>query len=341
MRAYSRIFALSLLFLSFLGCKKEKDEKAGPPPPQMLQADGYIVKEEPFNSELIATANLLANEQIEIKAPISGQVLAIQFKEGQFINKNSPIIRIDDRIWKAQLVGLNAELLAATSDLTRKKSLLQIEGSTQAEIEMAQSTVDKLKSNIQQLEINIDLANISAPFSGVLGMRDFSTGAFLNTGDVITTLTETNQLKVDFMVAQEYLSSVAIGKSIDVVIGKDTLSAKIYAINPQISTSSRTINVRALLPASSKKSIMPGTYAEVLIATNKIEDALLIPTQAIVPQINKQTVFKVKNGKAERVDVIMGNRTDEKVHILEGIASGDTIITSGLLMVKTGHGHSV
>jgi membrane fusion protein (multidrug efflux system) len=327
---------LPLLILGVVACKKAENDAKGSSPQKPLEVNGYIVQAESFSSQVIATANLLANEQIEIKAPFSGQVLDLNFKEGQFVNKNSPILRLDDRIWRAQLIGLNAELLAATSDLARKKSLLQIEGSTLAEIEIAQSTVDKLKSSIQQLEINIDLANVAAPFSGTLGMRDFSTGAFLNSGDVITTLTETNQLKVDFMIASDYKNSIDIGKIIDVVIEKDTLKAKIYAINPQISTSSRTINVRAYLNQSGKKSIMPGMYAEVIIPTNQIDDALLVPTQAIVPEINNQTVFKVKNGAAERVNVIMGNRTTDKVHILEGVSAGDTIITTGLLIVKTG-----
>lgn len=336
MKSIQTITLIAALLIVATSCSNKSDAKTGPAAKKSLQADGFIVKSMPFNSELIVTANVLANEQVEIKAPISGQVLNISFNEGGYIRQNSPIVQLDDRIWKAQLVGLNAELDAANSDYNRKKELLEFEGSTQEEVETSFSRIESLKSQIKELEINIDLANVEAPFSGRLGMRDFSKGAFLSTGDVITTLTETNQFKIDFMVSQEYLKSVSIGKEINVLIEGDTLKATVYAINPQINSSSRTVNVRARLKPGSNNTIMPGTFAEVLLSTNYIEDALLIPSQTIVPEIEKQTVYVYENGKAIRKEITMGNRTSDKVHILSGISEGDTLITTGLLLVKSG-----
>lgn len=336
MKSIQTITLIAALLIVATSCSNKSDAKTGPAAKKSLQADGFIVKSMPFNSELIVTANVLANEQVEIKAPISGQVLNISFNEGGYIRQNSPIVQLDDRIWKAQLVGLNAELDAANSDYNRKKELLEFEGSTQEEVETSFSRIESLKSQIKELEINIDLANVEAPFSGRLGMRDFSKGAFLSTGDVITTLTETNQFKIDFMVSQEYLKSVSIGKEINVLIEGDTLKATVYAINPQINSSSRTVNVRARLKPGSNNTIMPGTFAEVLLSTNYIEDALLIPSQTIVPEIEKQTVYVYENGKAIRKEITMGNRTSDKVHIISGISEGDTLITTGLLLVKSG-----
>ncbi|HRP60498.1 MAG TPA: efflux RND transporter periplasmic adaptor subunit, partial [Vicingus sp.] len=219
--------------------------------------------------------------------------------------------------------------------------LLAVEGSSQEEIDNSFSALQLLKSKVEQLQVNIDLANVSAPFSGMLGMRNFSQGAFLQQGVTITTLTETNQLKVDFTLAQQHSNSIEIGKTILVLIEKDTLEAVIYAINPVINTNSRTINVRATLSQPKQKTIIPGTYAEVLVTTNDVEDALLIPTQAVVPSINEQTVYVAKNGKAVKKVVLVGNRTKDRIHVLEGISAGDTVITTGLLQVKDGMGVSV
>ncbi|MEZ5002760.1 MAG: efflux RND transporter periplasmic adaptor subunit [Chitinophagales bacterium] len=329
------ILLFSLTVLASCGGSDASEQQAMPPK-RTLAVEGYKIVAEPFNNEIILTATLLANESVELKSPISGQVLDIHFKEGQKIYKGQSIVHIDDRNWNAQLLGLNAQLDAANSDLERKKKLLEIEGSTQEEIETAFSLVESLKSNIKQLEINIDLANVTAPFSGQLGMRDFSKGAYLREGDIITTLTEVSQLKVDFEVPQEHHASVEIGKIVKVLIDKDTLNAKIYAINPMISESSRTINARALLQQPSKKLIMPGTFAEVLLATNYVNNALMVPTQAIVPEIDEQTVYQLKNGKAVRKTIEIGNRTAEKVNVLSGIQEGDTLITTGLLLVKDG-----
>src|SRR5690606_21777972 len=128
------------------------------------------------------------------------------------------LIRIDDRQWKAELIGVEASLASAEKDYLRKKELLSIEGSSQEEIDQAFSTVENLKSQREQLKLNIDLANVSAPFSGQLGMRNFSNGAFLKQGDMITTLTEVKQLKVAFSLAQAYATSLDAGKKVAILI---------------------------------------------------------------------------------------------------------------------------
>lgn len=301
-----------------------------------LQVDTYRVMPQLFSNELLTTAQLMAKEQVELMAPMAGQVLAIYFKEGEKVKKGQKLIRLDDRSWKAQLVGVNAELEAAQKDYDRKKELLSVEGSSQEEVDNAQSQIEILKSQVQQLQINIRLANVTAPFSGQLGMRDFSEGAFLKQGDLITTLFANKQLKVDFNLAQTHAQSIEIGKTVLVLVGLDTLEAKIYAVNPVVDFQTRTINVRALLEQKTNRTIMPGTYAEVLIKTNLINDALLIPTQSVVPSISEQTVYVYKNGKAVRKVVVIGNRTADKVHIVSGISAGDTVLTTGLLAVKDG-----
>jgi membrane fusion protein (multidrug efflux system) len=311
-------------------------EKNGEEKKPNLLVEGFVVASGSFDNVLATTANLMASEQVELKAPISGEVLEINFKEGQKVKQGQSIIRIDDRSWKAQLIGLKAQLTNAENEYNRKKSLLDVEGSSQQEVDQAFTAVEILKSQIQQLNINIDLANVTAPFSGVIGMRNFSKGAYLQAGESITFITEVNQLKVDFTVAQAYQSSLQIGKNILVVIEKDTLEAKIYAINPQISADSRTINVRAVLPQTKSALIMPGSFAEVLISTNLMEDAILIPTQAVIPELNKQTVYVYRNGKAEKRTVEIGNRTADKVHVLTGLSLGDTIVTTGLMQIKDG-----
>jgi membrane fusion protein (multidrug efflux system) len=325
-----------LIFTLILSSCAGESKKTGEEKKPDLQVEGFVVSSGSFDNVLATTANLMASEQVELKAPISGEVLEINFKEGQKVKQGQSIIRMDDRSWKAQLIGLKAQLANAENEYNRKKSLLDVEGSSQQEVDQAYTAVEILKSQIQQLNINIDLANVTAPFSGVIGMRNFSKGAYLQAGESITFITEVNQLKVDFTVAQKYQSCLEIGKNILVVIESDTLEAKIYAINPQISADSRTINVRAVLPQSKSALIMPGSYAEVLISTNFMGDAILIPTQAVIPELNKQTVYVYKNGKAEKRTVEIGNRTADKVHVLSGLSVGDTIVTTGLMQIKDG-----
>lgn len=333
------LFGLSLI-LAIVSCNNGEAEKSADGT-NTLQVETYTVKAQPFNNELTTTANLIAEEQVELMAPMAGQVLAIYFKEGESVKKGQTLIRLDDRSWKSQLVGVKAELDAAQKDYMRKQELLSVEGSSQEEVDNSFSKVEILKSQQQQLQVNIDLANVSAPFSGQLGMRDFSEGAFLKQGDRITSLTANQQIKVDFSIAQVYKKSIEIGKKITVLVDNDSLVATIYAISPAVNQETRMISVRAKLEFEKNQTIMPGTYAEIIVPTNAINNALLVPTQAVVPSITEQTVYVYNNGKAERRVVTLGNRTAEKVHILTGIKENDVVLTTGLLAVKDGMSISI
>lgn len=327
---------IMFFFSLLISCGSKTEEKQAKNSAGPLMVEGYKITGFPFSNEVRASANLYANEQVELKAPFSGQVLEVFFKEGQNINKGGSIIRMDDRSWKAELSGVQAELDATTKDYVRKKKLLEIEGSNQGEIDALFSKIQVLKSKKELLTLNIELANIQAPFSGRLGMRNFSEGAYLKEGENITVLTELDQLKIDFDIPQEYKNSIEIGNKVHLLIENDTFDATVYAINPVINTDSRTINVRARLKQPKNNQIMPGAFAEILISINYVKDALLIPTQAVISEINDQTVYLYKNGKAVKRIIEMGSRTDEKVSIIHGVSAGDTLITTGLLLIKDG-----
>jgi membrane fusion protein (multidrug efflux system) len=333
------IIGFSLL-LSVLSCQDEKADQSGTET-KTLTVETYAAIAQPFNSQLITTANLMAEEQVDVMAPITGQVLNIYFKEGQKITKGQTIVRLDDRSWKAELLGVNAEFATSEKEYNRKKELLDIGGSSQEEIDMAYAKMQSLQSKQQQLQVNINLANVVAPFTGQLGMRNFSEGAFLQQGALITSLTANAQLKVDFSVAQVYKKSIEVNKKVIVLVDNDSLEATIYAVSPSVNQETRMISARAMLDAGKNQTILPGTYAEVILPINAINDALLVPTQAVVPSITEQTVYVYNNGKAERRVVTLGNRTADKVHVLTGIKSGDIILTTGLLAVKDGMSISI
>lgn len=335
-----KTWATFLLFITITGflssCENSAEGDIISAPRAAMQVNGFKVEAKPFENDIKVTADLLAKEQVELKAPIAGMVLGIYFKEGEHVKKGDLLVRLDDRAWKAQLVGLKAQLKNAEKDLERKNALLEIEGSSQEEIDLAKTNVESLKAQIQQLQVNINLANVRAPFSGQIGMRDFSLGAYLKEGDVIASLTDVENLKVNFNLPEEYRKSIEIGNQVQVLINNDTIASKIYAINSVISTDSRTINVRSRLYQPKNKAIMPGAFAEVLVATNYVKDALMVPSQVIVPEIDKQTVYVYKGGKVTRNTIKLGARTNAEVHVTEGINEGDTIITTGLLQIREG-----
>jgi len=322
-----------LIFLLFLTSCNEQKAKSTENNSSEFFVDAVKVVPQNFATQLKVTANILPFEQVEIKAPVSGTVLSINAKEGQFVKEGHLIVRLDDRAWLAQKKGLEAQLFSASADLKRKQELLTMEGASQQDVDQAQATADALSAQIEELNVKIDLANVTAPFDGNLGMRDFSLGSYLNQGQIITTLSQSWKLKVDFNFSSQYQEQVRVGKMVQVISKGDTLQSVIYAVNPLASNTSRTMQIRAVIEKNSKDFI-PGDFAEVVVPIQVDENAIIVPTDCIVPELNAQTVFVFHNGKAFRKTVELGARTDKMVQLLNGINAGDTVLTTGLMRVK-------
>ncbi|MCA9735592.1 efflux RND transporter periplasmic adaptor subunit, partial [candidate division KSB1 bacterium] len=315
-------YLLLLVFPAFLfGCNDAK-KKAGGPSAAPLQAEAMVVKPQYFESKFVVNANLLPYEETDLKAPVSGNVLSIFFKEGDKVSKGQPLIKIDDRVWKARLKGLQSQLRIARSDSTRNAALIDVQGVSQEAVDKTNAQIQELEAQIEELQVNISLANVTAPFTGRLGMRDFSVGAYLAQGTTITRIVQADKLKVDFEMPGRYIENINLGEQIQMVYHEDTLEAKVYAIDPRIDPSSRTIRIRCELPNPGEKYV-PGIFATVIIPTNITENALVVPTSAVIPALNKQTVYVYHGGKAFRKDVELGERTDVEVQILSGLNPGD------------------
>jgi membrane fusion protein, multidrug efflux system len=319
--------------LIMVSCNQDQKKKNSSAYGSALLVDAVVVEPQVFTTVIKTNANLLPYEQVQIKAPVSGTILAIYIEEGQVVKKSQPIIRIDDRSWKAELKGLRAQLLSANADLERKQELIPVEGASQQDIDEATARVDDLEAQIDQLQVNIDLANVLAPFDGKVGMRNFSVGAFLSQGQVIIELAQSWKLKVDFNLSGRFRNQLVQGKIIQVIYNNDTIHSPIYAIGPVADKSSRMINVRALIEKNTL-NFVPGDFAEVIIPLNVNDSALVVPTDCIVPELNNQTIYLFRKGRAVRKEVELGSRTDTQVEILNGIKTGDTILTTGLLQVK-------
>ena len=335
MKKTKNILLLTIAALLVISCGENEEEK-GQQKKQSLQVETFEVSEGYYADQFTTTATLMANEEVELKAPFSGQVLRINFEEGSSIRKGQSIIHIDDRAWNAQLLGLRADLEKSEKDQKRKKKLLASGGASEKDLDELKATIAKLKAQIKELEVKVELAKVKAPFSGVLGMRNFSEGAYLSEGDVITKLTETKKLKVAFSIPTGYKNNLVIGDSVKVLVHGDTVLAEIYAISPVINTTSRTIEARAYLQQKEESPILPGTFGEVMIAKDQSSNALLVPSQAIVPEINDQVVYIYSNGNEERREVKIGGRDEKFVQVTSGIEAGDTIVTTGLLQIRNG-----
>lgn len=329
-------FVYALLLLSAGACRQDNASE-GEPALTAVKVEATRVEPSSFTRSISSMANLLPFEQVELKAPVAGNVMAIYFEEGQQVKKGARLIRIDDRHWRAQLQGLEAQLSSATSEFERNQQLIEREGISQETLEQAEAAVRELEAQIRELRVNIQLANVRAPMSGVVGMRDFSLGDYLTQGQTITQLVQKDKLRVDFAVPAEYAAQLEEGQEVKVIASAsgDTAVAEIYAINPAINLNSRQIQLRALLE-NGEGSFIPGDFAEIQLEVTEEDEALLIPAEAVVPEVDSHVVYKLKNGRAVKQEVVPGVRTESEIQIMEGLVAGDTVLLTGLMQIEDG-----
>jgi membrane fusion protein, multidrug efflux system len=330
-----KIVVLMLIFAGLLSCSRS--QQGAPPQQRILEVIGFRAGLAPYSVSLRSTGEILSWEDVELKAPVAGNVLRIHFNEGQYIRRGATILEIDSRVWQAQKRGLEAQLESAHSELRRRERLFEVEGASQEMVDQSRVAVSDLEARIEELDVRIDLSVVRAPFSGRVGMRNFSPGAWLTQGEIITQLVQSDRLRVEFDIPSRYATLPRTGMEVRVIpsANGDTAVATIYAIQPQINPDSRSLRIRAEINNASGNFI-PGDFAQVLLDIDSMEEALLIPAEAIIPELNTQVVFVGRNGTAQRQEIRTGTRTQNRVHVTSGLNPGDTILLTGLMEVRDG-----
>jgi membrane fusion protein (multidrug efflux system) len=168
-------------------------------------------------------------------------------------------------------------------------------------------------------------------------LRLLSEGSYATPSTKIVRLVKTSPLKIEFAIPERYASEVRPGYPIEFRIdGNDNVfKASVYAIDPKIDISTRTIVVRALYP-NLKNELRPGRFASISMQLAQIDNTIAIPTEALIPEMDGEKVFLYNGGKASSRKVITGLRTESLIQIREGLEFGDTLLTSGILQLREG-----
>ena len=335
------ITLLILLILGLIGYRITKNGNENSNGPKnggnkMTQkAEGIIIKPETFADALSLSGSVEANEQIEIRSEVSGIVEAIYFQEGVNVSKGQALLKINDLELKAQLSqAITRQNLAAENE-RRAKLLLEKEAISQEEYDIASSEFRSLKAQTQLIQAQLAKTTVRAPFSGKIGLRSISPGTYVTPTTLISKLVNTDFLKITFSIPEKYSSNLKNNTKVSFVVPNQTeaFEASIYAIEPEIETTTRTLKIRAKINNTNGK-ILPGTFATVNLPISAIEDAILIPTEAIIPIQNGKKVIVAKNGKATEMQIETGTRTKDNILVIKGLQIGDTLVTSGIMSIK-------
>jgi len=290
-----------------------------------------------FAETLTATGTLLAQEGVELQAETNGRVIHISFREGSKVRAGDPLIKLNDADLQASLErALRRQELAAVRE-RRLAQLVREHLVPQDDYDIARSEMLVQDSEVGLIRAQIAKTEIRAPFDGVVGLRYVSEGAFVNATTRVATLQQIDRLKVDFAISERYAQRVAAGQAVSFrVAGSDRAHAgRVYAIDPRVDASTRTILVRALCD-NTEGHLLPGSFASLELTVADIPDALLIPAEAVEPGVDGKLVYVVQEGVAHRRHVQIGKRTAQAVEVVDGLTAGEQIVVSGLQQMGDG-----
>lgn len=294
-----------------------------------------IIKSNALNNRLRVTGTIVANEEVTITSEISGMITQINFQEGTNVAKGTLLVKINDADLKAQFEKLTyREDLFAKKEF-RQKKLLEKGGVSQDEYDTGLAELNAIKAEKRELEAKIAKTQVVAPFSGMIGLRQISQGAYINAGTSIAKLVNIDKLKVEFSVPEKYITKLKLGQKCIINFGENEnkYEANIYAIEPKLNLNTRTLTAKAWINKTTNE-LKPGAFVKVEIIWDSFDKAMEIPTYALIPDIDAPKVYQYKNGKAVRKVVKIGIRGSEMVQIEEGISENDTIITSGIMNLR-------
>ncbi len=299
-----------------------------------MLVDIYLAKETLNNSEIYASGTLVANEEVDLRSEASGKITHLYIKEGTYVTKGQLIARLNDTELLARLKKLKYEEELAMQIEARQKKLLDINAISKEEHDIAVNKTNTISADREALLAALAQTEVRAPFSGKIGLKNISIGAYVNPSTSIATLVQTNPIKMDFNIPEKYVSRLTVGRKVGITIEglSQVNEAIVVAIDPKIDESLRTIKVRASLP-NPKGSLMPGMFAKIKVPLGSMK-SIMVPTEAIIPFVGGKKIFVLKNGKAKEITIATGLRTEIKVEVLQGLAEGDSIISSGIMSLK-------
>ena len=332
---------LSIGIIGFIGYRinsnstKAGDSKNQKGKGKSITVNGIVVKYETFDNNLSLSGSIEANEQVEIRSEVSGIVEGIYFQEGTYVNKGQVLFKVNDIELRAQLRQTSTKEGLAAENERRAKLLLQKEAISQEEYDLARADLKSAQAQSQLIQAQIAKTSVRAPFSGKIGLRSISPGTYITPAILVTKLVNTGKLKITFSIPEKYASQVKSNTMIrfKVAGSEDRYSAKIYAIEPEIAVATRTLQVRAIAENKDGK-LLPGTFADVELPLDIIKDAIVVPTEAIIPVQNGKKIFISSNGLAKEIMIETATRTETSVLVLSGVKEGDTVITNGVMSLK-------
>jgi len=331
-----------IVFVSILGfsCGSKKKEAAaaqqkagGQRPPSRV--DGFIVETKTVSETIDIPGTIVADEATEIHPEVSGRITQLYIREGATVGKGALLAKLYDADLQAQRKKLQVQLEIAQQTQARYDQLQKIGGISKQDYDVTRLNVSNIRADLDIVNTSIARTVVRAPFTGKLGLKEVSTGAYVTPASVITSIQKTAGLRIDFNVPEKYIGRLDKGQYVNFTVegSSRNYTAVVEATESGVAQDTRSLTIRARVRGD-EGGLTPGAFAKVRLSFDPDPNALMIPTQAVIPQARGKKVYVYRGGKADFVDVTTGVRDSVMVQVTGGLKAGDTVIITGLLALR-------
>jgi len=315
-----------------------RDEPAAAAAPApALRVEVLQVEPRYLAQRLATTGTVRANESVDLVSEIAGVVRSIHFKEGAPVERGALLVKIDDVELEAQRDRVLYRRRLAESREARQRELREQGVVSEQEYDVANNELNVLRAELRLVQAALQKTEIRAPFAGVVGLRYVSEGSLLSRETRIATLQDLDPAKIEFTLPEKYVGRVGAGDRVEFrVKGTDrAYGAEIYAVEPRIVAETRSLLLRATT-TNPDRALLPGAFADVTLAVDEVDDALVVPSLAVVPELGGKKVFVIEDGLAQARRVETGIRTETEVQITQGLVPGERVIVSAIQRLSPG-----
>jgi membrane fusion protein, multidrug efflux system len=292
----------------------------------------------PISTMVDAVGTLRANEAVTINSKQTGNIKTIRFEDGQLVERGAVLVELDDAEARAQLAVAEADRRNAQQLLERSRALLTRQAVAEARVDELTAALDRADAASRAAKARLQDLVVTAPFAGQTGLRRVSPGALVSNGTAITTLDDIRTVKLDFRVPEAALGSLRQGLTVSArspAYPTETFTGIVSAIDTRVDPVTRAVEVVAVLPNADLR-LKPGMFMNVGLTLSTRSDAVLIAEEALVPLGERQFIFVVTDGRAQRRAIKIGLRQSGTVQVLDGVKPGELVIVRGTQRVRDG-----
>lgn len=297
-----------------------------------------MITSELFTEKLEALGTTKANESVVVTPTVEERVIGILVDDGDFVSKGQVLVKLDDSEAQFLLAEARAALKEQRQQFERMRRLAKTNATSRSQLDEEQGLLDIAAAKVSLLEARLQDYTIRAPFSGILGIRQISIGAVVDSDTVITTLDDTTTIKLDFTIPEAYLGVLKIGMTVSarsLAYPDRSFEGLVTAISSRVDPETRTLTIRAKVP-NPDRLLRPGMLLTVDLVKDRSQ-SLIIPEEAVIQEKDKKFALVVTPGNTvEKIEIVTGRRNPGKLEVISGLNAGQQVIIQGLTRVRPG-----